>query len=96
MTTHCMARHPGAAAWAEAQGVVYDQLVPHIDTVLIQEGDRVIGSLPVNLAAEVCQSGAQYLHLSLKLTPELRGRELSARQLEQLGAQLRPFHVEAL
>jgi CRISPR-associated protein Csx16 len=50
----------------------------------------------VNLAAQVCAAGARYLHLSLALTPELRGQELSAEDLEALGASLEAYEVRRL
>jgi CRISPR-associated protein Csx16 len=59
----------------------------------VQGGDTVIGSLPVNLAAVVCRRGGRYLNLSVTLPAELRGKELSADQLDQLGARLEEFRV---
>lgn len=53
----------------------------------------VIGSLPVNLAAVVCQRGGRYLNLSVALPAELRGKELSADQLDQHGARLEEFRI---
>jgi CRISPR-associated protein Csx16 len=48
----------------------------------------------VNLAAQVCERGARYLHLSLELTPELRGRELTVEEMRACGARLQAFRVE--
>ena len=93
MTTWFVSRHPGAVDWAARQGLAVDQWVSHLDLGLVQPDDTVIGSLPVNLAALVCQRGARYLHLSLELSAHLRGQELSADQLEQLGAQLCQYQV---
>ena len=45
------------------------------------EGDTVIGTLPVNLAAEVCARSARYLHLSLEVPREVRGRDLTADEM---------------
>jgi CRISPR-associated protein Csx16 len=94
MTCWFVSRHPGAIAWAREQGMVFDHEVEHLDLQYVQAGDRVVGSLPVNLAAEVCALGAEYHHLSLELPRALRGRELSAEQLCQAGARLQRYHVE--
>lgn len=94
MTTLFVSRHAGAIQWAERRQLHVDRVVPHLDLTLVQPGDTVIGSLPVNLAAQVCAAGAAYWHLSLEVPAELRGRELSADDLERLGARVEPFDVQ--
>lgn len=94
MTTWFISRHPGAVEWARRRGLAVDQYGAHLDPAQIQPGDTVIGSLPVNLAAAVCERGARYLHLSLELPAALRGQELSADQLEDLGAEVQEYRVE--
>lgn len=96
MTTWFISRHPGALQWMLAHGPAFDHHVSHLDTARIQPGDTVIGSLPVNLAAEVCARGAQYWHLSLRVPAQARGQELSADELQALGARLERFTVHAL
>lgn len=96
MTTYFVSRHPGARDWAMESGILVDEVVAHLDTALVGEGDTVIGSLPVNLAAEVCRRGARYLHLSLMLPAELRGRELDAAQMRACGARIEAYHIERL
>jgi CRISPR-associated protein Csx16 len=91
--TYLVTRHPGARDWADEEGIAVDALVDHLDVTDIQPGDRVIGSLPVNLAAQVCERGGRYLHLSLELPPGLRGRELSADDMRRLGVRVEEFHV---
>ncbi len=93
MTVYFITRHPGAVAWAHEEGVEVTQLIDHLDVSAIQAGDTVIGSLPVNLAAEVCARGGRYLHLSLELPAELRGRELSAEEMRRCGARLEEFEI---
>lgn len=93
MTTYFVSRHPGAVEWAARQRLAIDHVVPHLDPAQVQPGDTVIGSLPVNLAAQVCAGGAAYLHLTLELAAELRGKELSADDLETLGARVEAFDV---
>lgn len=94
MTTWFISRHTGAIEWAKRKKLVVDRFVPHLDPAQVQPGDTVIGSLPVNLAAQVCAAGAAYWHLSLELPVELRGRELSADELERLGARVEPFDIQ--
>jgi len=93
MTTYFVTRHPGARDWAAEQGITVDLLVSHMDPEGIQPGDVVLGTLPVNLAARVCERGARYLHLSLELPPTLRGRELSTEDMRTLGARLEEFRI---
>ena len=93
MTTWFISRHPGAIEWARQQGLHVDEYVAHLDPLRIRAGDTVIGSLPVNLAAQVCEAGARYLHLSLELPANLRGVELTSEQLTALGARTQAFDV---
>lgn len=94
MTTWFVSRHTGAIEWAARQALAVDQFVRHLDPTVVRAGDTVMGSLPVNLAAAVCERGARYLHLSVELPEQLRGKELSADQLEQLGANMREYRLE--
>lgn len=93
MTAWFVSRHPGAIEWAARQGLAVDRFVHHLDLALVHGGDTVMGSLPVNLAAAVCDRGARYLHLSVELPPDLRGKELTADQLDQLGARLEEYQI---
>lgn len=93
MTTYFVSRHPGAREWARQEGIEVDAVVEHLDATTIQPGDTVIGSLPVNLAAEVCGRGARYLHLTLELPFELRGKELTAAEMRRCGARIEEFHI---
>lgn len=54
---------------------------------------RIIGTLPVNLAAEVCEAGGEYWHLTLNVPPEARGRELTAEEMTKFGARVERMHV---
>lgn len=93
-TTWFVSRHAGAVEWARRKGIDVHRVVAHLDVKELRPGDTVIGTLPVNLAAEVCARGASYLNLSLDLPQEARGRELSAEELERYGARLEPFRVQ--
>ncbi|MDO8844630.1 MAG: CRISPR-associated protein Csx16 [Methylicorpusculum sp.] len=93
MPTYFISRHIGAVKWAEAQVFTVNRHLAHLDINLIEQGDRVIGSLPVNLAAEVCQKGAGYIHLSLTLPEQWRGMELTASQMNLCEAKLERYTV---
>ncbi len=96
MTTFFITRHPGAVDWAARQGLVVDQLVPHLDLAMIMPGDVVIGNLPVNLAAGVCARGGRFFNLSLDIPAEARGRELGADDLERYAARIEEYPVRRL
>ncbi|MFP4683999.1 MAG: CRISPR-associated protein Csx16 [Ectothiorhodospira sp.] len=94
--TYFVSRHPGAMEWAARHGIQVDEQIDHLEVERIQPGDTVIGTLPVHLAARVCQRSGRYLNLSIDLPPHLRGRELSADDLEALGARVQAFHVQPI
>ncbi|MCX7096364.1 MAG: CRISPR-associated protein Csx16 [Methylococcales bacterium] len=96
MTTFFVTRHTGAKQWATEQGIEVDFLVDHLNIEDIQAGDTVLGSLPVNLVAELNAKGARYFHLSLSLSEELRGKEISAKLMRELGAKLEEFAVQKI
>jgi len=68
-------------------------VVTHFESRTIESGDVVIGTLPVHLAAEVCERGGKYFHLTLDLTSDDRGKELSADRMEELGARVVEYRV---
>lgn len=94
MTTTLITRHPGAIEWAARQGLTVDKQIAHLDPADIRPGDVVVGTLPVNLAAEVCARGGRFFNLSLDVPSEARGRELSADDLERFGARLEEYTVK--
>lgn len=93
MTTYFVTRHPGAREWAKAQGIEVDHVVDHLDVQGIQPGDVVIGSLPVNLACQVCERGGRYVHLSLEIPKEWRGKELTKEQMDAFGAKIEEYTI---
>jgi CRISPR-associated protein Csx16 len=96
MTTYFITRHSGARQWAEQKGFPIDRMVDHLDPKEICPGDLVLGTLPVNLAAEVCARGGRYFHLALNLPPDWRGRELSTEDMQRFGAVLREYWVTSI
>jgi len=93
MTSYFVTRHKGAVAWAKARGIAAEH-VTHLDVETICPGDIVLGTLPVSLVAEVCARGGRYLHLTMEMPPEDRGRELTAKDMDAFGVRLEEFTAE--
>ena len=96
MTTYFITRHPGAIAWATQQGISVDRQMTHLDISDIKKGDTVIGGLPVNLAAEICQRGASYIHIALTVPESWRGKELTMEQMVEFGARLEGYALKKI
>lgn len=94
MTAWFVSRHPGAIEWAKQQRIAVDRRVAHLNIEDTQRGDVIIGTLPVNMAWQVCARGLTYLNLSLDLPQAWRGRELSAAEMTEAGARLEKFVVK--
>jgi len=92
--TYLITRHSGARQWVQEEGIVVDAQLDHLEVDQVRAGDIVVGSLPVNLAAEVCARGGRYFHLSLELPFDWRGRELSPGDMRHFGARVEEFRVE--
>lgn len=92
MTTWFVSAHAGAVDWAARRGIEA-RLVSHLDVAHVQAGDRVIGTLPVSLAADVCAARAEYWHLTLDLPADARRRELSADDMDAFGARIERYEV---
>lgn len=54
MTTFFVSHHPGAIEWATQQRLAVDRFLAHLDPGQVSSSDTVIGTLPVHLAAKVC------------------------------------------
>ena len=70
MTTWFISRHEGAIEWVKQQNIQIDRFESHLNTSLVQTGDVVIGTLPIHLAAEICQKGAKFYFLSVNVSRE--------------------------
>ena len=99
MSVYFVSRHEGAHQWLRAQ-IDGGQMPPaevihveHLDLARVQEGDTVLGTLPIALAANVRERGARFVNLDLTVPPELRGRELSAAEMGVCGATLTEYEV---
>jgi CRISPR-associated protein Csx16 len=93
-TTWFVTRHAGAREWAARQGLKVDRVVHHLELEDVRTGDKVIGSLPVNLVAELNEKGVDYFHLILPLPPDLRGKEITVEMMIKLGAKLEQYIVK--
>lgn len=96
VTTYFVTRHRGARVWAAEEGIIVDEAIEHLDPRKLQAGDIVIGSLPVNLAAEVCARGGRYLHLTLEVPPAWRGIELTTEDMRRFGARVEEYGVKRM
>jgi CRISPR-associated protein Csx16 len=92
MTTFFVTRHPGAREWARRRSIKA-RTVSHLDVAAVSAGDTVMGTLPVNLVAEINARGARYFHLVLDLPAKLRGKELSIDDMEAFNARLAEYMV---
>ena len=94
MTTFVVTRHSGALDWLRRFGISEARVVDQLDLEAVKAGDEVVGTLPVHLAALVVSRGARYWHLSMELSRDARGKELSADAIESFNARLEQFTVE--
>lgn len=94
MTTWFVSRHPGAIDWAKKRKLHVDRWVTHLDPAWIRPGDIVIGTLPMEAAATVCEIGARFISLKILLPETLRGKELTAEMLNNLDCTLTEFRVQ--
>lgn len=63
---------------------------------MVAPGDLVVGTVPMHIGAAVCERGATLLALEIDQPEMLRGSELSADQLDALGARLCRYDVRRL
>ena len=78
MTVWFVSRHPGALEWMQRHGPAFDRHVEHLAPDDVQPGDRVVGTLPMQLAAQVCARGAEYWHLVLHMPQPVRAGAVGA------------------
>ncbi len=96
MSVWFVSRHQGAIDWIKQQPIHIDHFIAHLDVALICADDIVIGTLPVHLAAQVCQKGAKFYFLSVNVRAEQRGTELTVNELIAQDCQLIPFYIQQL
>lgn len=95
MKTYFITRHAGAKDWAADQGF-NAEIIEHFMPDIVEDGDVVLGTLPIHLAARVCELGGRYFHLVLDIPAELRVKEMTAEMMRKCGAALQEFAVKAV
>lgn len=93
MTRWFISRHTGAIEWVKRRPLSIDRFVSHLDLAEVRPGDQILGTLPVELAAEVCRLGARFFALRLSVPAEWRGVDLTADDLEALQADFQEYQV---
>ena len=90
MKTIIVTRHSGALDWLRKHHPELGdaEIVSHASQDQIA-GARVVGVLPVNLAAKC----GEYWHLSMDIPPEARGKELSCEDMEHLGCSIQRYRI---
>ncbi|VEI57500.1 putative CRISPR-associated protein, VVA1548 family [Pasteurella multocida] len=96
MAVWFVSRHQGAIDWIQQQGIHIDRFENHLNVDDIQADDVVIGTLPIHLAAQVCEKGAKFYFLSINVTAQQRGTELNVQQLNEQACSLQPFLIQKL
>lgn len=80
-------RHQGLVDWLAARGIT-GTVVPSVTADDVR-GKQVVGALPLHLAAEA----ESVTTVAYQCPMKLRGQDLSADQLDVLGAKLETFQV---
>ncbi len=97
MSTYLVTRHKGAAEWVLSNAAKYsveiDRVIPHLDIELLIPGDVVVGTLPIQMVALLTELGVGYVHLSLTVTMDIRGMELTCEEMYRRDARLERFKV---
>ena len=94
--TLVVTRHAGAVEWLKAKGFSECEVVAHFAPSMVQSGDVVVGILPLNLVAEVNAKGGRFFALDMNVPSELRGVEMTAQLMDELGARLQEYRVQAI
>jgi len=95
MACYFVSRHEATRIWA-ARRYPGAKLVEHLDVARVAFGDRVLGTLPVHVAAAVCARGATFEHLVLDTPLSMRGAELDEATLSAARPRLERFDVQTL
>lgn len=92
-----VSRHPGAIAWIKKQTEwKVDAFITHLDIDTIKAGDIVLGTLPIHLAALVCQKGAEFYFLTVPQEENRRGTEYSIEEMLNMKCFLQRYEVNAI
>lgn len=95
LTSYFVTRHPATKVWAKEQEIKVDYWLEHIsDLILFHEGDVIYGTLPIQIAAQLCHQGVRYGHFSLQVPPHMRGVDLSVDQLSAFQPKIEFFSIK--
>ena len=92
--TLIVSRHPGAVSWLASLGYAGAKTCLHLTPehiAALEPGDRVVGTLPVQMIAELTVLGVEYLHITIQVPVTMRGQELTEQQMRDCGAKLTKF-----
>ena len=90
METKIVTRHDGALEWVKKHHPEFADV-----EVIAQaspedlKGNRIIGTLPIHLAA-ICK---RYWHLEMTVPADRRGTEISCEDMEKFGCKITRFEV---
>ncbi|MBR1374612.1 MAG: CRISPR-associated protein Csx16 [Cardiobacteriaceae bacterium] len=89
-------RHQGTIDWVKSRkNIKIDVFLDHLDfreTEICAE-DTVIGILPIDIAAQICEKGAKFYALKIHQELSERGQNFSADNLEKMNVSLRRFQI---
>jgi CRISPR-associated protein Csx16 len=89
--TLIVTRHAGAVAWLKVKGYS-GEIVDDLDPKQVVEGDLVVGTLPIHIAAALLgKPGVRYLHLAINTPLGQRGRELTPAEMDSGSARLTEY-----
>lgn len=95
MTTYFVSRHQASIDWMKQQPTQVDKWLTHLDDETeLKAGDRVIGTLPIQIVERLCENSVEYIHLSITIPAKWRGLELNPKQLEECSPTLTAYNVQ--
>ena len=88
-----VSRHPASVDWIKRQGYEQAEVIDHLKPGVLQQGDLVLGTLPLHIARDINEQGVRLIHFSLDVPHNMRGREISAEMLQEMNPRLEELHV---
>ena len=93
----CIANQPGIKDWITLKGIKAS-FISHLtddDIELALKGTTFIGDLPLDMVAKIYDQHREmkFVFLDVRIPAELKGVELSAEQMDKLGAKLVGYKV---
>lgn len=89
-----VSRHKATVEWAKYHTLDVDLWLEHLDdTTHLNEGDHVIGTLPINMVSKLNAKGVKYSHFGLTVPHDLRGKELTMSELLVCNPTLQAYTV---